>query len=158
MTALALIALALAACSVRWDQADVRATAEEVSQAPKDTTPLSAIALHPESYNGMNVSVYGTVLDLIGERAFILNDTARKTPLLVVMAEPDSRIPLGRDVVLSGRVRIFDLPEIERASGVDLRDDLFASNAGQPVIIAQSLNLAVRGAGSAHSAGGSATL
>jgi hypothetical protein len=151
-----IFALALAACSTEREQATSQPTAAPqatalavtpASQAPSGAVPLNAIAASPDAFAGKRVTVQGNIAQMVGQRAFTLADQAGDTRLLVVMAEPDATIPVGEAVVLTGDVSSFELNAVERASSVDLQPDLFAEYAGQPVIVAQSLNLAVPAAG-----------
>ena len=115
------------------------------------------IAANPGAYLGQTVTVGGPIGELVGTRAFTLNDNdvLGNDQVLVVGAKPFSAIPgrqadaslLADDTVqVTGTVRTFDLAAVEQEVGADLQDDRFRDWGGKPAIVAQSIRVVERAA------------
>jgi hypothetical protein len=130
--------------------------ASSVTVTPRKPGPVGAtlddVLDNPAAFYGRSVVVSGEVDEILGPRAFTIEDddpvgadellivTARERPALVPRLAQE---PLADDdsVQVRGPVRRFNLAEFEREIGFDLDDALFADWDGRPAIIARSLQL-----------------
>ncbi|MDP8922691.1 MAG: hypothetical protein M3O34_07415 [Chloroflexota bacterium] len=126
--------------------------ADAVVVNPRRPGPVDAsvedIAEDPVQFYDWSVAVRGEVEEVLGERAFILEQDDAE--LLVVAARPLGALlpglaatPLAEDDLLGvrGPVRPFDVARFERDVGVDLDEEALASWEGRPALVARSLQL-----------------
>ncbi len=126
--------------------------ADAVVVNPRRPGPVDAsvedIAEDPVQFYDWSVAVRGEVEEVLGERAFILEQDDAE--LLVVAARPLGVLlpglaatPLAEDDLLGvrGPVRPFDVARFERDVGVDLDEEALASWEGRPALVARSLQL-----------------
>lgn len=119
---------------------------------PDTESGVTRILQDPNNYYGSNVNVSGDVEEIVGSRALIIDSPgAASENLLVINKNP--LMPIGGSgeddfffqendrVNISGEVRKFNIREIEELLGIDLVDSDFAHMEGQPVVIADSINL-----------------
>jgi hypothetical protein len=111
---------------------------------------VSEILANPAAYFGQTVTVVGDVDDVLGPRAFTIDDddllsddelpVVSARPMQDRLGGPFDPTPLGgRAVWIRGTVHQFNLGAFEDRLGLDLDDDRFAEFAGQPAIIADSI-------------------
>jgi hypothetical protein len=95
------------------------------------------VAANIDQYWGQRIAVAGEVSEVLGPRAFVLNDD------LLVMARRDLQAGLndGQSVAVRGTVREFDLEAFEQALGRELDDSAFADRDDRPVIVATSVRM-----------------
>lgn len=111
------------------------------------------IAENPQEYYGSTVTVSGEVSYVLGPNALLVvprfgvsaDDTLVISPVpLSEVTDQSGDAPLsqGEAVRITGEVREFDLPGIEREIGVDLDDEsLDAYDGVMPSIVASSISL-----------------
>ena len=118
---------------------------------------VSEIADAPATYIDRTVTVGGEVEQVIGPRAFMIggDEFIGGDELLVVSANnlptvadrPAGETLAANDLIqVTGPVRRFDLADFEEEIGFDLDDAAFGAYAGQPAIIARSVDLSPRAA------------
>jgi hypothetical protein len=132
------------------------ACGEDETAGPEAGITVGDVTDEPADFTGETVMVSGAIGDIVGQRAFTLEDDG----LLVVGAQT---LPqwLGPDfdedwlfdddgdwdeledrvAMVRGTVRPFKLAEVERELGVDLDDGLFADYEDDPAIVAQSVRI-----------------
>lgn len=116
------------------------------SAGPEAGVALYDIADDPTEFYGTTVTVSGEVNEVLGPRSFTIGDeellVVSSAPLPEVVDRP-GELPLsGGDVVkVTGRVRNFDVFEVEREIGADLDDELLDAWAATPSIVADSVSL-----------------
>ncbi|MDP8922026.1 MAG: hypothetical protein M3O34_04020 [Chloroflexota bacterium] len=126
--------------------------ASAVVLTPRKPGPLDAsvedVVEDPAEFYGLSLALRGEVEDILGERAFVLEQDDAE--LLVVTARPvallDPRLAgsqLDEDdlVDVRGPVRPFDLAAFERDVGADLDSDELAASERRPALIARWLRL-----------------
>ncbi len=131
--------------------------AEEQSAGPEAGVTISDITDNPQEYYDSTVTVSGQVGELIGPRAFTIGteDSVGGGTLLVIGAkqlpeiiEGDAEEIAADDVVqVSGPVQEFNIAEIEDELGFDLEDGLFSEYEGDPVVVANTVDLTAEAAG-----------
>lgn len=127
---------------------------------PDEPPTVGEVLRDARCYYGTAVSVGGEVDQVIAARAFSIREAlggARgNATLLVISARPLPPLPgrpaaapiVERDrVQVGGIVQPFVLATIEREARLDLDDAAFATWAGQPTVVAQSVALTVSAAG-----------
>lgn len=121
-----------------------------------DLTPsqeqIAGIAENPDEFIGQNVDVAGQVGNILGYQAFTVeNPQLDGDNILVISKQP--LVPVGGSggleddflynpndrVSIQGKVRTFNLREIERELDRDFVDDQFTEWEGKPVIIADQI-------------------
>jgi hypothetical protein len=130
-------------------------TASATSAMPDATAGMGSevsianIAANPDSYLGQTVTVVSTPRELLGDRAFRLNDsdtsTATGATELLVVGATGAMVTdtmLNQPIKVTGIVTKLDLPALEQQLGVDLDDSLFANFVDQPVLVATSVEAA----------------
>jgi hypothetical protein len=111
---------------------------------------VSEIAANPGEFNEQTVRVTGEVEDVLGPRAFTLedDDLLFDEEVLVVAQRPladrraqavDPQTLVDADVRVVGTVHQFNLDAFEERLGLDLDDSLLAEWAGRPAIVAWSI-------------------
>jgi hypothetical protein len=130
-----------------WDGKPVL-MASFVDLAPRiSNVSIDDILDEPEHFIGQPVVVDGEVDDVLGLRAFTVEDGDLffDDDILVVGAMPVAALPGwngydASEVRVAGTVRWFDLEAFEDELGVDLDDALFDGWDGRPVIMASAVN------------------
>ena len=113
-------------------------------------TTIDRITDNPSAFFGQSVSVVGEVDDVLGERAFTVedNDLLFDEEVLVVSRSAltgRGGQPLDVDTLddellrVRGTVHQFNLAAFEQQLGVDLDDSRFADWGGRPAIIPESI-------------------
>jgi hypothetical protein len=130
--------------------------AEEQSAGPEAAVTVSNITDNPQEYYGSTVTVSGQIGELIGPRAFTIGteDDVGGGTLLVVGAKqlPEiiegeaEEVATGDVVQVSGPVQEFNIAEIEDEFGFDLEDGLFSEYEGDPVVVANTVDLTAEAA------------
>lgn len=119
--------------------------------SPVDVSRIERIVSNPESFKNRDTTVSGNINEVIGTRAFTVNDPdiIGNDNLLIISRQPLQAVGGGGDdllykendrVTVSGPVRIFRIKEIEDDLGVDLDDDAFLQWEGRPALIVNSIN------------------
>ncbi len=114
------------------------ATADEVPGEPNAF--LRYVIDNPREFYGRTVTVTGEIDDIVAPTAFTIGPGG----LLLVSSAPASATPdlsESQTVQVTGTVRRFDLVELERETGADLQDELFAGWEGRPAIVASSVQV-----------------
>jgi len=105
---------------------------ESEPPAGADVT-AARIADDPGAFVGQTVTVGGEVERTAGPRAYTLDGGFGGRDLLVLGAQPREE---GEEAVVTGRVRLLEVAEVERELGWDLDTELEVEFAQQPVLIA----------------------
>lgn len=100
-------------------------------------TSLEEISEEPARFVGKRVMVLGSVGEELGPNGFVYEDFA----VLVITTEVGADLVPRADVRATGEVRIFDLAEIETATGKDLDNDRFREYLGEPAIVAETIEV-----------------
>jgi hypothetical protein len=129
---------------------DTAATAPipgDTTQAAGEVT-IAELVANPSAYAGQTVTVMSTPRELVGDRAFRLNDSATAMAsaadnLLVIdaMSGNVSDTMLDQPIKVTGVVTTLDVPTLEQQLGVDLDDSLFSDYANRPVLVATSVEI-----------------
>lgn len=97
---------------------------------------IDDILARPNEFLGMTVTVSDEVEEhLLTPHLFLLGDDA----LLCISATPHPELFVESTAYVTGEVRLFDLREIERRTGIDLDDAALRDFSGQPVVLVHSL-------------------
>ncbi|MGE3268171.1 MAG: hypothetical protein AB7P40_05450 [Chloroflexota bacterium] len=122
--------------------------------APPGGVPQAAtvdqITDNPDAYYGKAVTIVGDVEDVLGPRAFTVEDQDLlfDEDILVVSATPFAEQPGGaldadmlqsQTMLMSGTVMQFNQADFENRLGISLDDDTVDDWAGRPAMIAQRL-------------------
>jgi len=110
------------------------------------------IADNPQEYYGSTVTVTGDVSYVLGSNSLLVvpqfgvsaDDTLVISPVAlseITGQSGDAPLAQGETVRITGEVREFGLPGIEREIGVDLDDESLDAYDGMPSIIASSISL-----------------
>lgn len=128
------------------------ATAPAADEQAADTpVPGTATPEMPEvrvdellSYMQQSVAVRGTIVELVGEHAFVIQDSVLldEEPVLVIYDQADFSLAEGQSVLVGGEVRPFDLAALEDQTGLDLEDAPIQANRTDPVLVADSITRA----------------
>lgn len=124
--------------------AQVDGTGRNTGIAGAAGATIDRILDDPRAYIGRTVTVRGEVDDLVGPRAFMLEDGDLffDDELLVVSAGRLPRLVEGEgEVRVTGQVRRFNRAEVEDELGIRLDERPFADYEGRPVIVARSVEL-----------------
>jgi len=98
---------------------------------------IGDIFAQPEELVGLTVTVSSEVEEhLLTPHAFLLGDKA----LVAISTTPHPELFVEATAYVTGEVRLFDLEETERATGLDL-DERLRDYEGQPMILVESLKL-----------------
>lgn len=93
-----------------------------------------------EESAGEEVTVSGTVRQVISPDAFLVGGEGGEQPLLVVNAEPDHSIAEGATVRVTGVVHTaLDLPAVEDELGRDLDDADLTGHGEAPYLVAEAV-------------------
>lgn len=124
---------------------------------------VDAILDRPASFVGRTVSVIGEIDRLMGNYAVTIEDEDAffDDDLLVIFPRPLMSLPqiagnevvrgnpglipsvlIGRDALIQGNLRPFNLYAVERELGIDLEDDWFVGWDNRPVLLATGMTLA----------------
>jgi hypothetical protein len=105
-------------------------------------TPLSQILRQPQAFANATVVVGGTVQNITGRQTFTIIQPGLGQEVLVISrtAGPVRDIRPGLIVQLTGTVRQFNVPLLERELGIILADQQLNRFAGQPVLIAERIH------------------
>jgi hypothetical protein len=96
---------------------------------------IDDIAAQPEELAGLTVTVSDEVEeDLLTPHAFLLGDEG----MLSISVTPRPELFVEATAYVTGEVRIFNLEEVRRITGLDLAEGFRAYN-GRPVILVESL-------------------
>jgi hypothetical protein len=110
---------------------------------PEEATAAEADVQVAElrDYIGQSVAVKGSVIELIGEHAFLLQDPVLLDgdEALVIYDQADFALSEEQNLLVSGDVRRFDLNEIEQITGLDLSDNQVMALQPDVVLIAESI-------------------
>ncbi|TFV57718.1 hypothetical protein E4P41_14115 [Geodermatophilus sp. DF01-2] len=145
-------ALALSACGEDTAGPEVGTTVEDIQEdAASDVGPFEGVydsdfSDDIESYEGREVRVSADVNEVLSPTAFTIAGTDDTTvdELLVVGAEESNNLAPDLTVAVEGTVRLaFDLAEAEAELGADLDDALGEEWAGEPYIVAESIDTSV---------------
>ena len=103
----------------------------DVGITPRD------IYLHPDRYIGRTVALSGEVEGIYGPYAAWLRDAG----VLVVRRRPEPTWFDEAGAHVTGTVRRFDLAALEAELGIDLNEELLAGFAGDPVVVADEIEI-----------------
>ena len=96
------------------------------------------VARHTDEYLGETVTVSDEVEEgFLTDHAFWLGDEK----LLVISAKPVPDVFVETTAYATGKVRRFDLREVEDITGIDLDDKRFQEFQGKPFILAESVHV-----------------
>lgn len=131
------------------------ATAAGPLDAPPTTTNAEAlqasagdVVRDPNQYVGRVVTVTGDVEEVASPRAFTIDTGITPGDLLVLSRTPVPGVTEGGttrailaddDVIVTGRVHIMNIAEIETEVGWDLEQELEVEFANQPVLIIDTM-------------------
>lgn len=97
---------------------------------------IDDILAAPWEYVGLTVTVSDEVEEhLLTPHLFLLGDEA----FLAISSAPHPELFVESTAYVTGEIRLFDLAEVERITGLDLDDDSLRAFSGQPVILVDSL-------------------
>ncbi|RJR23782.1 hypothetical protein C4578_03745 [Candidatus Microgenomates bacterium] len=120
----------------------------EVTPSPAEERDLiDDITQNPANYYGREVTVSSEVEEVIGSRGLVLDSPGiLDDDLLVITSSVPGQAEInnfkeGDLVRIMGTVREFNLVETENDLNVDLDDNLFENREGEPVIIANSVEI-----------------
>lgn len=126
---------------------DTRLDLREITQSPQSET-LQNISNNPAQFYGREVSVFGSVDKNFGTRGMLVSADGPTNNKIFVLSKQNiigvgggpgmPLYPTNSPIVVSGKVQIFHLKEIEKALGIDLNDEIYAQFEGKPVIIADN--------------------
>lgn len=138
--------LALAGCA--------RERTVEAKREPASGVTIRDIRDNPDSYRNKTVTVSGEVDEVLSPRAFEIGGEGFAFPgSLLVIAKQDLPSIAGRtngmlredDIVqVTGTVRDFRREQIQREVGMQLSQDEYSKWEGQPVIVADSVQVTAR--------------
>lgn len=124
------------------------------AETQADSIDILTIVNNSKVYVDTEVVVNGKIDSWVSKRAFTLGvqqGLLNKRQLLIVQKTlflPPQRTKSGelslgesRDVIVKGKVKIFDRPSLERALRVDLLPAEYDSWNGQPFIIAETITV-----------------
>lgn len=97
-----------------------------------------------DRYMGQQVTVVGEIERRVGDYGFVLDEPGvdLNNILVITPQQIDSNRQFNNDPArVSGLVAEFRINEVEQALGVDLNEQEFAGFEGEPVIIANSVEL-----------------
>ncbi len=111
----------------------------------------------PSALIGTTMAIRGQLANVIGARAFVLRDlpTLGNDQLLIIAANDQvipsneavfaqgggSQAAQNQSIVVTGTLRLFNLGAIQDEIGADLQDSQFSQYAGQPVMIANKVEV-----------------
>lgn len=109
-------------------------------------TSTSEVVTNKDELIGKTLTVRSNLVQKVGSNSFTINDQSRmfQEPVLVVNASGvpfDLPTDLNRKVEVTGQVRNFVIPEIERDFNLSLQEEYYTAFINRPVIIAQSIKL-----------------
>ena len=108
------------------------------SDGPERGVTVNDVIDHTEQYLRQRVSVSAEVEEgLLTPHAFLLGDRG----LLAVSAEPRPELFVETTAYVTGEVRRFQLPEMERELGIDLDETKLRQYEGAPVIVVQAVEV-----------------
>lgn len=120
-------------------------TVEKEAAAPEPTTAVEKVAQNTDQLIGQTVTVSGKVEEIVGPKAFRLEDEKifSGEKVLVLNAVP-AAVPIteGKNVTVTGQVRKFVLADFEKdynfTNDLNVKKKMEAEFEGKPVIIAQT--------------------
>jgi hypothetical protein len=153
--AIRLIALAIAAAIALALLARPASAAQVLPRPQPQVVTIEEIVGNPVPFFGQTVAVSGTVGELLGQRAFTLEEdqllfnlfhesllVVSDRPMLDRMGEPLTAARLDdANVVVTGTVEPFDIQEMEQRTGAAFDETQFATYADRPVLMASSVRL-----------------
>lgn len=123
----------------------------QVAESERGVT-IEDITTDPVVYRGLVVEVGGSITDWNTKRAFVLSSRSGlglSNDVLVIRREefdlprrtPQGQLALGEeaDVIVRGRVRVFDTVAVERELGVNLIDDEYSAWNNRAVVLSESI-------------------
>ncbi|BAY94268.1 MULTISPECIES: hypothetical protein [unclassified Tolypothrix] len=139
--ALLLFSLVLIAGMVRFGNVD-----EPDTNNVNRVTQTSEVLNDTDKFVGKNVTIRSQPVQQVGITSFTVNDQPGiiQEPLLIVNA---SGVPFdlpanrNRKIQVTGQVRNFKIPQIEREFNLNLQDKYYTSYINRPAIIAQSIRV-----------------
>ena len=154
--AIRLIALAIATAIALSLLARSASAAQLVPRPQPQVATIEEIVGNPTPFFGQAVAVSGVVGEILGQRAFTLEEdqllfnlfnesllVVSDRPMLDRMGEPLTANRLDdANVVITGTIQPFDMQEIEQQIGAALDENQFATYADRPALIASSIRLA----------------
>ncbi len=119
---------------------------------------VAAVTENPSDYVGRTVTVRGEVENMLGSRAFIMEDKGPGSEMLVVAAAPDAmpRAKALEDsdaVQVVGEVRPFDPGKMPGEVGFAATDERLTAVRGKPVLYAFQVIVPPHGAEDAAGSG-----
>jgi hypothetical protein len=152
--AIRLIALAIAAAIALALLARPASAAQVLPRPQPQVVTIEEIVGNPVPFFGQTVAVSGTVGELLGQRAFTLEEdqllfnlfhesllVVSDRPMLDRMGEPLTAARLDdANVVVTGTVEPFDIQEMEQRTGAAFDETQFATYADRPVLMASSVD------------------
>ena len=117
-------------------------------KTPDEGVTTEDVASNPDAHIGQRVTVVAPVKGTFGEQAFVLHAEGLADDLLAVGADPypnernesiHQQLMDAKGVRVTGVVRRFDRPAIERETGLKLDDQRLDAYEQKPVIIVESL-------------------
>ncbi len=106
-----------------------------VAQSVRFMFEADEIADEFRRFWGQRVAATGEVTDVLGPRAFVLDDEV----VVVAVSQANAEVREGQRVVVRGTVREFLLRTFEEQFRIDLNDDLFVDWEERPGIVASSV-------------------
>jgi uncharacterized protein YdeI (BOF family) len=153
--ALALVLiLALAACAETGGSQDPNAPGavtqptadadEAAREGEAGTNPdVSDIDDDAENYYGQTVTVSGPVIEIYNDQMFRIDDPELfGGDDVLVLAPAGAAVTDAATVTVSGVVQQYDQTELEQTLGIDIDDALNTQLEGQPVIVADQVEVA----------------
>jgi hypothetical protein len=92
-------------------------------------------------YLGQSVSVQGSITELIGQHAFLLQDPVLLDgeEALVIYDQVDFTLSEGQNLLIGGEVHPFDLNQLEQTTSLDLPDEQLMALQIDVVVIADAI-------------------
>ncbi|MBW0089605.1 hypothetical protein I4I73_02550 [Pseudonocardia sp. KRD-184] len=119
----------------------------ESSAGPEEDVTVERVLEDTSYLDGRTVQVSAVVGDTLAETATVLAGETSAPPAgpLLVVHEPEYDLARGSVVAVVGAVRqSFDEESVEAELGVDYDDRVFAHFAGEPYLVARSIDDAAR--------------
>ncbi|MBD1881336.1 hypothetical protein [Coleofasciculus sp. FACHB-T130] len=133
--ALALLAMLVPGC----------VAVQKEAAAPEPTTAVEKVAQNTDQLIGQTVTVSGEVEEIIGPKAFQLeDDKIFSGEKVLVLNAVSATVPIaeGKNVTVTGQVRKFVLADFEKeynlTNDLNVKKKMEAEFEGKPVVIAQT--------------------
>lgn len=130
-------------------ETDVEKLHRQIALYPPNVTheqTLRLLSRQPEQYYGRWTTVVGTISEMVGQEALLLEPTTLLGGDSLLVLNPFSGqmsplVGLGSPVQAAGELQPFELQALEQVLDVDLEDAAFAPYEGEPVLLLETLRV-----------------